>query len=184
MKTKNQFKSNSFITDYIIVSLMAIQVINAKTNVTIIEKAECFVEYLTKKTTPPQIDLYTAVLKNDIKALKQHIAAKSDLNVKESFGGSTPLISATLFGKTEIAKLLIDAEANLNLQNNDGSTALITAAFFCRPEIVKRLLAKKAKKSIKNNYGQTALETIQPSFDKAKPVYDALKCFGSNGIET
>ena len=122
----------------------------------------------------PKIDIHTAVLKNDIKAIKEHIASKTDLNVKESFGGSTPLISAALFGRTEIAKLLINAGANLNVQNNDGSTALITAAFFCRPEIVKMLLVKKANKTIKNNFGQTAYETVRAPFQEMKPVYEAL----------
>ena len=71
------------------------------------------------------------------------------MNIKEPMGGSTPLISASLFGKTEIAKLLINAGANLDIQNNDGSTALITASFFCRLEIVKMLLLKKPIKRLK-----------------------------------
>ncbi len=127
-----------------------------------------------EKITMPKIDLHTAVLKNDIETVKEHIATKSDLNIKESFGGSTPLISASLFGRTEIAKLLINAGANLDIQNNDGSTALITSAFFCQPEIVKMLLAKKANKTIKNNYGQTAYEALLAPFDKVKPVYEAF----------
>ena len=89
-------------------------------------------------------------------------------------GGSTPLISAALFGKTEIAKILIDAGADLNIQNNDGSTALITAAFFCRLEIVKILLDKGADKTIKNNYNQTAYDAVVGSFDVVKPSYEAL----------
>ncbi len=119
-------------------------------------------------------DIHTAVWKNDIEAVKQHIAAKSDLNIKEAMGGSTPLISAALFGRIEIAKLLIDAGANLNIQNNDGSTALITAAFFCRPDIVQMLLAKNADKTIKNKYSQTAYESVLPAFKDAKPAYDML----------
>jgi len=122
----------------------------------------------------PPTDIHTAIMKGDIVAIKQHIAAKSDLNLKESIGGSTPLISAALFGKTEIAKLLIDAGAKLNIQNNEGSTALITASFFCRPEIVKMLLAKKADKTIKNNYGNTAIETVSSTFQDVKPIYDML----------
>ena len=121
-----------------------------------------------------KMDIHTAVWKNDIEAVKQHIAAKSDLNIKDALGGSTPLISAALFGRTEIAKLLIDAGAGLNIQNNDGSTALITAAFFCRPEIVQMLLAKNADKNIKNKYGQTAYESIVMPFNQAKPAYDML----------
>lgn len=98
---------------------------------------------LGQKNQAPKIDIHTAVVNGDIKSIKQHIASKSDLNIKESSGGSTPLISAALFGKTEIAKLLIDAGVMLNIQNNEGSTALITAAFFCRPDIVKMLLEKR-----------------------------------------
>lgn len=129
----------------------------------------------SKKNATPKIDLHTAVLKNDIKAVKEHIKSKSDLNIKEPMGGSTPLISASLFGKTEIAKLLINAGANLDIQNNDGSTALITASFFCRLEIVKMLLAKKANKTIKNNYKQTAYETLLAPFKQVKPVYEAIE---------
>lgn len=127
-----------------------------------------------KKQVAPAVDIHTAVVKGDISAIKQHIAAKSDLNLKEPMGGSTPLISASVFGKTEIAKLLIDAGALLNVQNNEGSTALITAAFFCRPEIVKMLLAHNADKTIKNKYGSTAYDTVKSTFEEAKPFYDMM----------
>src|SRR5690606_36338394 len=78
----------------------------------------------------PDTDIHTAVLTGDQAALRQHIAAGTDLNTKDPFGGSSPLISAAVFGKTEEAKILIDAGADINFQNNDGSTALHTAAFF------------------------------------------------------
>jgi len=123
----------------------------------------------------PKIDIHTAVVTNDIETIKQHIAAKSNINEKDQFGGSSPLISAALFGKTEIAKLLIDAGADLNVQNNDGSTALITAAFFCRPQIVRMLLEKKADKTLKNNYKQTAYDAVSGDFDIVKPSYEALR---------
>jgi uncharacterized protein len=126
------------------------------------------------KPKPPKVDIHTAVVTDNMEALKQHIAAGSDLNEKDPMGGSSPLISACLFGKTAMAKTLIDAGANINFQNNDGSTPLITAAFFCRPEIVKLLLAKNADKTIKNKYGQTAYETVSSPFATVKPVYDAL----------
>ncbi len=109
-----------------------------------------------------------------MEALKQHIAAGSNLNEKDPLGGSSPLISASLFGKTEMAKMLIDAGADLNFQNNDGSTALHTASFFCRPEIVKMLLDKGADKTIKNKYGSTAYESVAGPFAAVKPVYETL----------
>src|SRR5688572_22217244 len=56
---------------------------------------------------PPEIDIHTAVLTENLPALKQHIAAGTNINEKDPFGGSSPLISASLFGKTEMAKVLI-----------------------------------------------------------------------------
>jgi uncharacterized protein len=94
--------------------------------------------------------------------------------VKDPFGGSSPLISAAVFGKTEAAKLLLDAGVDINFQNNDGSTALHTAAFFCRPEIIKLLLDKKADKTIKNKFGGTALDNVSGPFAQMKDAYDMM----------
>ena len=126
------------------------------------------------KVKPPQIDIHTAVLTENLDALNQHIAAGSNLNEKDPFGGSSPLITAAVFGKTAMAKVLIDAGADLNFQNKDGSTALHTAAFFCRPEIVKMLLDKGADKTIKNNFNATPYESVAMPFTEAKPAYDMM----------
>ncbi len=121
---------------------------------------------------PPSIDIHTAALTGNLEAIHQHIKAGSDLNTKEPLGGSTPLITATVFGKTDVALALIEAGANLNCKNNEGSTPLHCAAFFCRTEIVKALLEKGADKNLKNNYGSTALESITGSFNDVKGIYD------------
>ncbi len=122
----------------------------------------------------PQVDIHTAVVTDNLEALKQHIAAGTNLNEKDPFGGSSPLISAALFGKTEAARLLINGGADLNFQNKDGSTALHTAAFFCRPEIVKMLLAKSVDKTIKNNFGSTAYQSVAGPFNEVKGIYDMM----------
>jgi ankyrin repeat protein len=133
---------------------------------------------------PPQIDIHTAVVSGNLDALKQHIAAGTDLNEKDPFGGSSPLISATVFGKTEEARLLIEAGVDLNFQNNDGSTALHTAAFFCRPEIVKMLLDKGVDKTIKNKYGETAYQSVAGPFSEVKSSYDMMgKMLGPMGLK-
>ncbi|MBX2967843.1 MAG: ankyrin repeat domain-containing protein [Cyclobacteriaceae bacterium] len=123
----------------------------------------------------PDVDLHTAVVSENLEAVKQHIAAGSDLNVKDPFGGSSPLISAAVFGKTEAAKLLLNAGVDINFQNNDGSTALHTAAFFCRPEIVKLLLEKNADTTIRNTYGATAYDNVAGPFSELKDVYGMME---------
>lgn len=126
------------------------------------------------KVKAPSIDIHTATVSGNVEVLKQHLAAGTNINEKDPFGGSSPLISASLFGKTEIAKMLIEGGAAINVQNNDGSTALHTAAFFCRPEIVEMLLKKGADKTIKNNFGSTAYESVAGSFSDVKQVYDMM----------
>jgi len=120
----------------------------------------------------PNMDIHTATLLGDLDAIKQHIAAGSDLNEKEPSMGSTPLISAAVFGKTEIARALIEGGADVNFKNNEGSTALHSAAFLCRVEIVEMLLANGADKELLNNYGSTALQSVTPPFAAVKPIYE------------
>ena len=125
------------------------------------------------KVKPPGMDIHAAALMGNLKAIQQHIKAGSDLNKKDEYG-STPLIIAATFDKTEVARALIEAGADMNCKSNDGSTPLHTAAFFCRIEIVEALLNKGADKNLRNNYGSTALESISGPFDNVKGIYDQI----------
>ena len=129
----------------------------------------------TSQHNTPTINIHNAVLSGNLEVVKQHIKAKTNINEKEAMSGSTPLISAATFGKNDIVKVLIDADANLNLKNNDGATALHTAAFFCRIEIVKMLIDAQADKTIKNNFGATPRESVMGSFSDVKPIYVMLQ---------
>lgn len=122
----------------------------------------------------PKMDIHAAVMSGNLEVVKQHIEAGTDINAKEPFSGSTPLISAATFDKGDIAKALIDAGADLSLKNNDGSTALHAAAFFCRVEIVQMLIDAKADKSLRNKFGATPRETVVGPFEEIKPVYEML----------
>ena len=121
---------------------------------------------------PPSVDIHTATFLGDLKAIQQHIEAGSDLDEREPTVGSSPLISAAVFGKTEVARALIEGGADVNLQNNEGSTALHSAAFLCRLEIVEMLLEKGADKDLLNNYGSTALQSVSGPFSDVKFIYD------------
>ena len=129
----------------------------------------------TDQIKKPKMDLGEAAVTGNIEVVKQHIAAGSDLNVKDPFGGSTPLITASVFGQTSVVIELLKAGAEINVQNNDGSTALHSAAFFGHKAIVEILLQNGADKTIKNSSGSTALQTVSAPFSDVKPIYDYFK---------
>ncbi len=123
----------------------------------------------------PNMDIQAAIISNNLEAVRQHIASGTDIDAKDAFSGSTPLITAITFGKTDIAKALIDAGADLSLKNNDGSTALHCAAFFCRVESLQMLIDANADKTLRNNYGATARETVLGPFGEIKPIYELMQ---------
>lgn len=121
---------------------------------------------------PPAIGLHQAALEGNLAAIQEHIRIGSDLNEKEPTNGSSPIITAVTFGKSEVVDALIKAGADINLVNNDGSTPLITAAFFCRTDIVEILLANGADATIENKSGSTALNSVTAPFEAVKDIYD------------
>jgi hypothetical protein len=94
------------------------------------------------------------------------LEAGTDVDAKEPPGGSTPLLVAAIFGRTDAAKLLIEKGANVNASSNDGATALHGAAFFGHAEIVKLLLDKGAKVDAKNIRGETPLDAVAGSWSQ------------------
>jgi NAD(P)-dependent dehydrogenase (short-subunit alcohol dehydrogenase family) len=118
------------------------------------------------------VGLHDAIMRGDLQAVRELIETGADLNVREPAGGSSPLITAATFGRTDAANALIEAGAALDQRNNDGSTALITAAFFAHADIVEMLLAAGADKSIRNNAGSTALDAVTPPFEAVRNIYD------------
>ncbi|MGQ8337036.1 acyltransferase family protein [Sunxiuqinia sp. A32] len=129
-------------------------------------------ELAQTEQTPQTASIHAAIVSGNLEAVKQIIQDKSRLDEREPAGGSSPLISAIVFDKTEIALTLINAGADVNFKNNDGSTPLHTAAFFCRTEIVQALLENGADKTIQNNAGSTAFESVSAPFEMVKPIYD------------
>lgn len=121
----------------------------------------------------PHVGIHVAALQGNIDEIRRHIEAGSDLDEKDDYG-STPLIVAITFDKTDVAVALIEAGADLTVPNNEGSTPLHIAAFFCRTGIVESLLENGADKNLKNAAGRTALETVAGPFEDVKPIYDAI----------
>ena len=92
----------------------------------------------------------------------------------EDKDGNTLLAVTATFGRSDIAKMLVAAEADLDRKNKDGSTALMTAAFLGEVEVVKLLVEAGADASLRNNTNTTALEAAELSWAEAKGILDFL----------
>lgn len=91
--------------------------------------------------------------------IKLLIDAGADVNVRDIATNATALIIATMDGYIGIVRLLIDEDANLNLQTNLGHTALMIGAINGYIEVVKLLIDKGADLNLQDNNGNTALMT-------------------------
>ena len=82
---------------------------------------------------PPDISITKAAQDGNIGAVKQHLAAGTDVNAWDKYG-STPLHKAALKGHKEIAELLIAKGADVNAKIEDGKTPLDLAIHLKRTE--------------------------------------------------
>lgn len=127
----------------------------------------------------PPVSLWQAAITGNTAVVKQHIEAGTDVNAKEGLGGNTPLSLSAIFGQAEVAKILVEADADLNLQNTSGGTALHQASFFCRAEVVRLLIQAGADCQLEDSRGLTPLELASLEFDDAmeascRHVYESL----------
>ena len=70
---------------------------------------------------------------------------------------STPLHVVSIFGSVEIARMLIDAGADLNVQDKDGWTALHEAARNGQVEVARMLIDAGADLDVQGKWNRTPL---------------------------
>jgi len=136
-------------------------------------------EDIYKRTTgeSPDSSLFEAAVTGNLEAVKQHIAAGTDLNQRDPNpvgSKGSALHAAAAFGYTELAVALIAGGADVNQKDKEGQTPLHMAALFSYPKIAQALLDNGADKTIKDNDGQTALEMVVFPWDIAKGIYELL----------
>ena len=102
----------------------------------------------------PDISIHEAAGEGDIEAVKQHLDAGTDVNVKRS-DGMTPL---HFVKHKEVAELLIAKGADVNAKNKFGWTPLYWTAYGGHKEIVKLFIAKGAAVNAKDDDGRTPLD--------------------------
>ena len=79
----------------------------------------------------------------DTAKVGQLLATGADPNVRGQ-AGLTPLISAALGGKADIAKLLVDKGVDVNAKSDNGMTPLMVAASQGHKEVAQLLLDNRA----------------------------------------
>ena len=101
-------------------------------------------------------------------------ASSNEVLVSSHWINHTALTLAIERGYIEIAKLLIDKGANINIQNREGHTALMLASIEGHIEIAKLLIDKGANINIQNREGHTALmlASIEGHTEIAKLLID------------
>ena len=78
-------------------------------------------------TKAPNISIHEAFKAGNIEAVKQHLAAGTDVNAKGPNAGLTPLHRAAYYGLKEIVELLLDKGADVNAKDDGGDTPLDVA---------------------------------------------------------
>jgi len=134
----------------------------------------------TQQPEPPTakaayISIHDAIKKGNIEAVKQHLAAGTDVEVKDGEGW-TPLIWAAGEPQKEIAELLIAKGADVNAKTADGLTALFAAILGYDKEIVELLIAKGADVNVRGFGGMTPLNMAADEGEKE--IADLLRKHG------
>ena len=114
----------------------------------------------------PDISIHDAAREGNIEAVKQHLAAGTDVNAKTD-RGRTPLLIAVTLGNKEIAELLIAKGADVNVSGNGGMTPLHSATLWQYKEVVELLIAAGADVNAKDEDGRTPLKSPTSSANTA-----------------
>ena len=107
--------------------------------------------------------LMEACQHGDERTVKVSLGARRELvNGYNGVTWWTPCMKAALGGQPGAMQLLIDANADLDAQNEKGTTALILAVYTSAEpqhvECVRLLLKAGADKQLKDSFEQTALD--------------------------
>ncbi|UXX77751.1 ankyrin repeat domain-containing protein [Reichenbachiella carrageenanivorans] len=126
--------------------------------------------------------LYTSVVRNELKKAKNLIAQGGEINVFLDRTGQYMIHSPTQDGNTEMLQLLISHGADLNVKTKPGFTACHLAAMSNNLEALKLLIENGADKDIRDPYGNTLLTTAVASFDGDDSIVKYLLDLGMDPL--
>ena len=120
-------------------------------------------------------EFWPAVVDGNLESVKKRIEGGQDLAEQHPQFGAMPLSLATLYGRAEVADLLIESGADVNARNRDMNTALHAAAFLGHSDIFKSLIESGADPHAKNFEGKTPLDSLYVDMGVTKWVMGLMK---------
>lgn len=125
-------------------------------------------------------NILDAVIQRDIKKVKALISQNADINEQDKENGFSALHYCAQFRLKDIAKLLIDNNAKIDIKDNDGNTPLFKAVYFSQGDtkIIKMLLAAGANPNSKNKAGVSPRQLAETIAS-----FDVRYCFSEAAID-
>jgi len=133
----------------------------------------------------PDVALFKAAEGGDIEAVKQHLAAGTDLSAKNGDYQWTPLHAAASKGHKDIVELIIAKAADVNAINIFGETPLHRASLSGYEEVIELLIINGADVNVQDINGSTSLDwaTVSTAENKKKTANLLRKHGGKTGEE-
>ena len=149
----------------------------------------------SEKISTPSVDLLTAIDKENVAIVKQHIDAGTNINNYPipkgiPLEGAQPLHLAVVKGYAEIVQLLLEngAKIDIKAKNKDQATPLSWALFFQQKEMVSLLIKSGANINAIDVNGLTSIDganyvkiTVLKDLNKLKVIQDILAILYENG---
>ncbi|MXW52824.1 MAG: ankyrin repeat domain-containing protein [Gammaproteobacteria bacterium] len=111
-----------------------------------------------------KFDFGAAIALGDLDAILSHIEEGADVNAL--IEGTSPLLIATIQGRSDIVSALTKAGADVDAQNQTtGGTALAAAAFLGSTEVAKALINAGADPSITDYQGTDVIATLELDYE-------------------
>ena len=128
----------------------------------------------------PDISIHKAAEDGNIETIKQHLAAGTDVNVKDG-SGKTPLYIASIADHEEIVKFLIAKGADVNAKEDWNFTPLEQAVTRGHKKIAELLIAEGVDVNAKNDIGDSLLHNamLWPSIQHT----EIIKVLIANGAD-
>ena len=115
------------------------------------------VAHMAEETPVLRLALWTASRRGRTEEVRQLVAGEIDIEERGGPAKSTSLHEAAAGGHEQIARLLLDHQADVSSKAKDGATALFWAVFVGHETVARLLIENQADVSAKGNDGRTPL---------------------------